>query len=149
MADILPYLEVTRCEPYGQMMVMEEMEGLTRKEAEKRLSELGFTARCTGEEETVTDQIPAAGTAIPYGSQVLLYFGENVEREPVMVPDFIGFTRQQASDTAGKLGLYLQITGNTGLEPSVTVTAQSIEKNTAVPPGTTITLEFTDTQARD
>ena len=149
MADILPYLEVTRCEPYGQMMVMEEMEGLTRKEAEKRLTELGFTARCTGEEETVTDQIPAAGTAIPYGSQVLLYFGENVEREPVMVPDFIGFTRQQASDTAGKLGLYLQITGNTGLEPSVTVTAQSIEKNTAVPPGTTITLEFTDTQARD
>lgn len=149
MADILPYLEVTRCEPYGQMMVMEDMEGLTQKEAEKRLTELGFTARCTGEEETVTDQIPAAGTAIPYGSQVLLYFGENVEREPVMVPDFIGLTRQQASDTAGKLGLYLQITGNTGLEPSVIVTAQSIEKNTLVPPGTTIQLEFTNTQVRD
>ena len=149
MADILPYLEVSRCEPYGQMIVMEDMEGLTPKEAEKRLAALGLTARYTGAEEAVTGQIPAAGTPIPYGSQVLLYLGEDAVQTPVTVPDFLGMTRQQASDTAGKLGLYLQITGNTGLEPSVTVTAQSIEKNTQVPPGTTITLEFTDTQARD
>ena len=79
----------------------------------------------------------------------LLYFGEHMEQEPVTVPDFMGLTRQQASDTAGKMGLYIQVTGNTGLEPSVTVTAQSIAKDTLVPPGTTIQLEFTDTQARD
>ena len=77
------------------------------------------------------------------------YFGEEAKDTPVAVPDFIGMTRQQASDAAGKLGLYIQITGNTGLESTVTVTAQSIEKNSQVPSGTTIRLEFTDKAARD
>ena len=149
MADILPYLEVERCEPYGQLITVEEMEDLTRKEVQTRLQELGFTARCVGDGESVTGQIPAAGTSIPYGSEVLLYFGEEKEETQVVVPRFIGMTRQQAADTAGKLGLYIQITGNRGLESTVTVTAQSIEENTQVPPGTTIQLEFTDTRARD
>jgi beta-lactam-binding protein with PASTA domain len=67
----------------------------------------------------------------------------------VGVPDFAGLTRQQASDTAGRLGLYILTKGNTGLESTVTVTAQSPDKDTLVPIGTTITLEFTDTQIRD
>ena len=149
MADILPYLGVERCDESGQLIAMENLVGLTQKEAKQRLDALGFTARCVGAEETVTAQIPSAGTPIPYGSEVLLYMGENIETEPVTVPDFTGMTRQQANDTAGKLGLYIQIAGNTGLDPTVTVTAQSVPKETSVPPGTTIRLEFTDTQARD
>ena len=58
-------------------------------------------------------------------------------------------TRQQAADAAGKLGLYMQVTGNTGIEPTVVVTAQSIEKHSQVPSGTAICLEFTDIRARD
>lgn len=149
MADILPYLGVERCDNSGQMIAVENLQGLTAKEAKTRLEALGFTAEFVGQEETVTDQIPAAGTSIPFGSQVLLYMGENAGEEPVTVPDFLGMTRQQASDAAGKLGLYIQVAGNTGLESHITVTAQSIEKNTPVPPGTTIRLEFTDSQARD
>ena len=149
MADILPYLEVERCDATGQMIAMEDMSGLTEKEAKQKLQALGFSARCSGSEDTVTGQIPAAGTPVPFGSEVLLYFGEATENTPVTVPDFAGMTRQQASDTAGKLGLYIQIVGNTGVEPSVTVTAQSIMKDTQVPRGTTIKLEFTDTKARD
>jgi len=149
MADILPYLNVERCDSSGQMITMEDMGGLTEKEANTRLASLGLTAKVVGTEQTVTAQIPAEGTPIPFGSQVLLYFGEEAKDTPVTVPDFIGMTRQQASDTAGKLGLYIQITGNTGLESTVTVTAQSIEKNSQVPSGTTIRLEFTDKAARD
>ena len=149
MADILPYLNVERCDSSGQLITMEDMEGLTEKEANARLISLGFTAKVVGTEQTVTAQIPAAGTPIPFGSEVLLYFGEEAKDTPVAVPDFIGMTRQQASDAAGKLGLYIQITGNTGLESTVTVTAQSIEKNSQVPSGTTIRLEFTDKAARD
>ena len=149
MADILPYLNVERCDSSGQLITMEDMEGLTEKEANARLISLGFTAKVVGTEQTVTAQIPAAGTPIPFGSEELLYFGEEAKDTPVAVPDFIGMTRQQASDAAGKLGLYIQITGNTGLESTVTVTAQSIEKNSQVPSGTTIRLEFTDKAARD
>ena len=149
MADILPYLSVKRNDDAAQLVCMEDMKGLTAEEAQSRLQALGFTAQCSGEEETVTDQIPAAGTAIPYGSQVLLYFGQTEEPVAVTVPDFIGMTRQQAYDTAGSLCLYLQSIGNTGSDPNVVVTAQSIEKQTQVPSGTVIRLEFTDIRARD
>ena len=149
MADILPYLNVERCDSSGQLIAVEELEGLTAKEAQTRLEALGFTAAFVGEEENVTAQIPAPGTSIPYGSQVLLYLGETAGKTMVTVPDFLGMTRQQASDTAGKLGLYIQAAGNTGLESHIIVTAQSVEKNSQVPAGTTIRLEFTDQTARD
>jgi len=149
MADILPYLEVARCDESGQLICVEDMAGLSANEAQAQLKTLGFTAQIIGDAETVTSQIPAAGTAIPYGSEVLLYFGEENVPQPVQVPDFTGLTRQQASDTAGKLGLYIQVTGNTGLEPTVTVCAQSAPKNTLVAPGTTIRLTFADTRVRD
>ena len=149
MADILPYLGVERSDEFGQLVAMEDMRGLCAKEADARLRELGLTMTAQGGEETVTAQIPAAGTPVPYGSQVLLYFGQEIEDSSVTVPDFVGMNRQQANDTAGKLGLYIQISGNPGLEPTVTVTSQSIQKDTQVPPGTTIRLEFTDKAARD
>ena len=65
------------------------------------------------------------------------------------MPDFLGMNRQQASDAAGTLGLYVLVTGNGDLSPAVTVTAQDIAPGTKVSVGTTITLEFTDTSARD
>ena len=48
-----------------------------------------------------------------------------------------------------KLGLYVLVTGNDEVSVQVTVTAQSVPKGEKVPVGTTITLEFTDTAARD
>ena len=57
--------------------------------------------------------------------------------------------RQQAADTAGQLGLYILVTGNPEVSPTVTVTAQSVPKDTQISPGSTITLEFTDSSARD
>ena len=41
------------------------------------------------------------------------------------------------------------MTGNDEISTGVTVTAQSVPKDTEVPAGTTITLEFADTAARD
>jgi beta-lactam-binding protein with PASTA domain len=97
----------------------------------------------------VSGQIPAPGQTIPGNSEVLLYMDEMPSRRMVAVPDFSGMHRQQAAQTAGELGLYLLVSGNTDLAPQITVTTQSITKDTQVPVGTTITLEFTDTAARD
>ena len=87
----------------------------------------------SGTEETVTAQIPEAGIAIPFGSEVLLYFGDDAENTPVAVPDFTGMNRQQASVAAGELGLYILVAGNMEVSPNVTVTAQSEPKDTVVP----------------
>ena len=151
MADILPYLEVQRNyteeDAAGREITVTDFTGLTLKEAEKQLKELGITAETVGTGDTVTGQIPAAGNTVPGNSQILLYLGEEPKKRYVTVPDFTGMTRQQANDAAGLLGLYILITGNSSMD--ATVTAQSYEKDTQVPVGTTIKLEFADTKAAD
>ena len=153
MADILPYLGVERSfspeELAGQQIVLEDLTGLTASEAEKMLKKVGLSARLSGGGDTVTGQIPAAGQTVPGGSQVLLYLGERPPEETVEVPDFSGMNRQQASDAAGVLGLYILVTGNDSVSASIVVTAQQTAPGTTVPVGTTITLEFMDTAARD
>ena len=153
MSDILPYLGVAHnysdTDPAAQTVIMPDLTNLTAKEAQKQLKELGLTMKTVGTEETITSQIPAPGQSIPGGSEVLAYFGETLEPEMVTVPDFSRMTRQQASDAAGALGIYILVSGNPSVEQTVVVTAQSIAPGTKVPVGTTIQLEFTDTQLRD
>ena len=153
MADILPYLGVQRSyapeDPAGQETTVPDCCGLTAADAERKLKEISLKAKNVGNGETVSGQIPAPGQMVPGGSEILLYLGETLEERTVTVPDFCGMNRQQAAAEAGKLGLYLLITGNGSLSPQVTATAQNIPKNTEVPLGTTITLKFTDRLARD
>ena len=153
MADILPYLGVSRSfsetDLEGKTCIVEDLTGLTAAEAESKLKGIGLTAEFSGSGETVTGQIPSPGQSVPGGSQILLYLGEEPEQRTVQVPDFTGMHRQQASDAAGKLGLYILVTGNQEVSPKVTVTAQNYPKDTSVPVGTTITLEFTDITAKD
>ena len=151
MADILPYLEVERNytpeDAAGREIAVPDFSNMTLKEAQQELKALGLTAQTVGTGETVTAQIPSAGNTVPGNSQVLLYLGEEPDERMVAVPDFAGMTRQQASDAAGLLGLYILVTGNDAMD--ALVTAQSQPKDTQVPVGTTIKLEFTDIKAAD
>ena len=153
MEDILPYLSVERVydpsTPAGQVVVVEDYSGLSVEQAEKQLKKQGLTAQYVGSGQTVVAQLPAAGQSVPGNSQLLLYMEEEPEKTYVTVPDFTGMNRQQASDTAGALGLYVLVAGNQSLDPSVTVAAQSIPKDTQVETGTTVRLEFADTKAAD
>ena len=153
LADILPYLGVaqnyTEEDAAGRTYVLDDYEGLTAKEAQQTLNALGLGMRTVGDGDTVTGQIPAAGGTIPGDSEVILYLGEEPETENVKVPDFSGMNRQQATDAAGTLGLYILVSGNTEANAAVTVAVQSIPAGTEVPRGTTIELTFTDTRASD
>lgn len=153
MADILPYLGVEHSysaeDAAGRTVVLEDYTGLSAQEAQKALSEAGLAASVVGEGETVTGQIPAAGQGVPGDSQVLLYLGEEPVQRTATVPDFLGMNRQQASDAAGNAGVYILIAGNSGVEPEIRVTAQSVAPGTQVAWGTTVRLEFADTQAAD
>ena len=153
MADILPYLGVkhnyTEEDAAGKTVVVADYSGLTAKEANALLKQQGITALFQGTEETVAGQIPAAGQSVPGDSQIILYFGDAKAPSYTEVPDFTGMNRSQASDAAGKAGLYILISGNMSLDPSVVVTGQSEPKGTKVQTGTTITLTFADTKVRD
>ena len=153
MADILPYLGVQRNyaenDAAGQTIVMENLTGLTSKEAEKLLKSQSLTARFIGTGETVTGQIPAAGQTVPGMSEILLYLDETAPEVTAEVPDFSGMNRAQAVAAAGERGLYILVTGSSELSPNIVVTLQDIPAGTEVPAGTTIQLQFTDTGARD
>lgn len=153
LSDILPYLGVernyTQEDLAGQAVTMPDLTGMTAKEAAAALKTIHLTAQNQGSEEKVTGQIPAAGQSVPAGSQVILYFGREAGQKVVKVPNFSNMTRQQASDAAGKLGLYILVAGNPSVDTKVVVTAQSVAAGTEVPVGTTITLTFTDMDIRD
>ena len=153
MSDILPYLGVEQHfspdEVQGQTIVMDDLRGLTREEAENWLKAQNLTGLFSGTGETVTGQIPGPGQSVPGGSQVLVYLGEEPEQQDMTVPDFTGMNRQQAADAAGKLSLYILVTGNTEVSTQVVATKQNIPAGETIPAGSTIQLEFTDTGARD
>jgi len=153
MADILPYLEVkqnyTEEDLAGKTVVVPDMTDLTADQARSILKEQGITALFRGTEQTVTAQIPEAGQTMAGNSQMILYFGEQPDRETAIVPDFTGMNRQQAAEAAANAGVYILVKGNPSLETSVVVTAQSIPKETSVSPGTLIELQFSDTKAAD
>ena len=153
MADILPYLGVKQTfseeDVAGKVVVLDDYSGLTPKEADKLLKQSNITAKYIGTGETVTGQIPKQGASVPGGSEILLYLGDDIPEQTVEVPDFAGMNRQQASDAAGILGLYILVSGNPSVEKTVIVTAQQLPPGTKVSAGTTILLEFTDTQVRD
>jgi len=153
MADILPYLGVQQKfdpeEAASREIVIEDLTGRNREEVQQYLKQQNLTAQFSGDEETVTGQIPAAGSTVPGGSQMLIYFGQTAPEINVTVPDFSGMNRAQAVTEAGKLGLYILHTGNSGNAAGIVATTQNIPAGTQVSAGTTIQLEFTDTGARD
>ena len=133
----------------GRLIVLDDLTGLTAKEAEKRLKEQSLTIRVVGNGAAITGQIPAAGETVAGNSQVLVYLGEEPPKETITIPNFIGMNRQQASDMALQLGLNVQMSGNQGTQSTITVYEQSIPPGDSVPLGTTIRLEFKDTKAAD
>ncbi len=151
LADILPYLgvEQTGEDAACQTMVLEDLTGMDIASAQKALAAQSLTALVIGEEAYVTAQVPGAGQSLPRESQVILYCGEQPQLQPVSVPDFTGMTRQQASDAAGALGLYILPKGNLTVSPGVTAAAQSVAAGTQVSPGTTVEILFTDPKAAD
>ena len=149
MEDILPYLSVERNGDGEQLVVLEDYSGLDSVRAEKQLKQQGLSAQKVGNGDTVTSQLPEPGQAVPGGSRIILYCGEEHKQRLVQVPDFAGMHRQQANDAAGAAGLYILPVGNTAIDFDVIVTAQSPAAGTQVPVGTTIRLEFTDTKAQD
>ena len=153
MADILPYLGVQRQfseeDPASKTVVLENLTGFSQKDAEKYLKSASLSAKIIGQGDTVTDQLPSPGESVPGGSQVLLYMDGEAQPRNVEVPDFAGMNRAQAADAAGRVGIYILVAGNPEISPEITVTAQEIPAGTLVPAGTTVTLQFTDTNSRD
>ena len=92
------------------------MTGLSVTQAAAALREAGLSYVSTGEEQTVTSQLPPAGSEVYAGSQVMLYLGAGEPPETdmyVCVPDVTGMTIVNANRTlrARELNLYIEGSG--------------------------------------
>ncbi|MDY4220899.1 MAG: penicillin-binding transpeptidase domain-containing protein [Candidatus Faecousia sp.] len=148
MADILPYLGVERTAE-AEAVPLDDLAGLTLEEARKLVKAQKLTVTSLGEGQTITAQLPAAGEQVLPGSEVLVYLGDGEGERMVAVPDFTGMNRQQASQAAGKLGLFVIAAGNQEESPQVTVCSQKEPAGTELPVGSAVTLQFADPTARD
>ena len=153
LADILPYLGIDPdySEEEQQLadVVVPDVTGMSLQEARDALKEKNLSCRTLGDQDTVTGQVPAAGAAIPGGSEMVLYLGEEQDTDSVAVPDVTGKDAETANSLLTQAGLYMKIIGAAGGESTIAAVAQDPQAGQLVPPGTVIEVEFSDLSARD
>ena len=95
-------------------------------------------------------QVPSGKSYIPSGSEVVLYTGDNTPPDSVTMPDLTGMTPTQVQDALSEVGLYMKATGASKYYGSATKAyQQSVAADTAVAPGTVVTVSFNDTSDTD
>ena len=147
LADILPYMGVEPSLPEGAgddasvPMLLEQ----SLEEAKQRLEDCGLDYRCIGWGDTVTGQLPAAGTAIAAGSQVILYFGDaQVSPNMETVPELSGLSYDQARDTLSRLGLFVSTRSPVNAASGQVVSSQSVPAGTAANHGCIVEVTLID-----
>lgn len=147
LADILPYMGVEPSLPEGAgddatvPMLLE----LSLEEAKQRLSDCGLDYRCIGWGDTVTGQLPAAGTSIASGSQVILYFGgAQVSPNMETVPELSGLSYDQARDTLSRLGLFVSTRSPVNASSGQVISSQSVPAGTAADHGCVVEVTLID-----
>ena len=147
LADILPYMgvEPSLPESAGDDATVPMLLELSQEEAKQRLSDCGLDYRCIGWGDTVTGQLPAAGTAIAAGSQVILYFGgAQVSPNMETVPELSGLSYDQARDTLSRLGLFVSTRSPVNAASGQVVSSQSIPAGTAADHGCIVEVTLID-----
>ena len=144
LADILPYLGVEPVPEEKSGTKMPNCRGLDLPEAAERLEEAGLRFRTRGSGSTVTDQLPAAGTEIAPGTEIILYFDADISPELETVPELTGMSLNEARDTLSYYGLYLNALSSISDPEKQSVSAQSIPAGTALCHGSVVEVTLID-----
>ena len=142
LADILPYLGVAPDSGDTVEARMPSCAGLPLTDAANRVREAGLRFRTIGDGGTVTDQLPAAGSEIAEGSEIILYLGADISPESESVPELAGMRYEEARDMLSYYGLYLNTRSALGGER--TVSAQSLPAGSLAEHGTVLEVTLVD-----
>jgi len=144
MADILPYLGVESAPEEKRGSEMPECITLDLPEAAARLEKAGLRYRTRGSGSTVTNQLPAAGTEIAPGTEVILYFDADISPDIEKLPELTGMSLRDARDTLSYYGLYLNALSPLTDPEKQTVSSQSVPAGTALPHGSVVEVTLID-----
>ncbi len=145
MTQILPYLGV---EPQYNKEELEKLDGKTPSvagktvaEAKNEIAKAGLSAKVYGEGKNVVSQVPAPNKSIPKNGTVVL-FTDGTSRT-VTVPSLVNLSLSQVNQKAAEAGVNISMAG--ALTSSSAVSSlQDIAVGTKVPPGTVVTVTFSE-----
>ena len=123
---------------------MPECITLDLPEAAARLEKAGLRYRTRGSGSTVTNQLPAAGTEIAPGTEVILYFDADISPDIEKLPELTGMSLRDARDTLSYYGLYLNALSPLTDPEKQTVSSQSVPAGTALPHGSVVEVTLID-----
>jgi len=110
--------------------------------AKADLSWRGIQYTIVGDGDTITAQVPAAGSTIFKDTgKLILYTGEETPKNTVKVPDLVGKTAEAANRMLVNAGLNVALTGALNGD-TATVISQSPPAGEMVPAASVITLEL-------
>ena len=145
LADILPYLGIEP-EPDGDSPTgdvrMPALGGKGYYAALYELEQAGLSCRTLGSGDTVTAQLPAAGTQIARGTEVLLYLGAQPSAETELMPDLAGMRYCDARDLLSRSGLYLRSLSPVNDPGRQHVAGQSVPPGTALQHGAIVSVSL-------
>lgn len=146
MADILPYLgvEPERDEESGAAgdTKMPSITGQSLGKAIERLDNAKLKYRTIGTGDTVTNQLPKAGSTLASGTQVIVYLEAEPSTEQESLPDVTGMSYNQARDTLSYYGIYIQTISPVLNGDRQLVSSQNIAEGTLVDHGTVIAVSL-------
>lgn len=145
MSDILPYLDIgttyTDEELANQeVSVPTGLVGADLATAEAKLRSQGLEAYIIGDGENVIDVYPEESSRVPNESTIVLYT-EGSEISTVTMPNVVGLTPTQASQTLGSYGLNVRISGGAANNTKARVVSQEYEAGTTLTRGTVVEIE--------
>lgn len=145
MSDILPYLGIgttyTDEELANQeVSVPTGLVGADLATAEAKLRSQGLEAYIIGDGENVIDVYPEESSRVPNESTIVLYT-EGSEISTVTMPNVVGMTPTQASQTLGSYGLNVRISGGAANNTKARVVSQEYETGTTLTRGTVVEIE--------
>lgn len=145
MSYVLPYIGVepqyTTEELAALDITLSNYVGATVENSIADLSWRGFQYEIIGEGDTVTAQVPEAGSKISSDTGLLiLYTGDETPSDSVEVPDLMEMSAYNANNVAVSAGLNVIFTGYTN--GTATVISQSLPAGSWVPRGSIIEIEL-------
>lgn len=148
MKQILNYLGVERKYTEEELEKIDttapNVTGETVDDAKSTLEGKDLNYKVMGDGDTVLEQIPAFGEAIPQGGTVVLYTDTESTSETVEVPDLTGMSLAAANQAAVDSGVQILVTGAALTSDNPVSQTQDIEPGTKVRTGTVITVGFVE-----
>lgn len=153
LTTILPYMgyepQYTEDELKSVEISVKNYVGTAVSEASEDVTAKGLKFEVVGSGDTVTGQVPAAGSTLSKDSgRVILYTNDEEVKNTVEVPNVVGKTAEAANRILINAGLNVSVKGASHSNES-TVAGQTVEAGTMVPAGTVVEISLRDLSVTD